>query len=47
MDRSFVYRKKIGFPIDMNKSFNLKKRNIKNENYTIWFKKNLQELKRI
>ncbi len=47
MDKDFVYRKKIGFPIDMNKSFNLKKRNIKNENYTIWFEKNLQELKKI
>ena len=39
--------KKIGFPVSLYRIFNLKIRNIKNENYKIWFKKNIEELKKI
>lgn len=47
MDKNFAYGKKIGFPVSLNRIFNLKIRNIKNENYKIWFKKNIEELKKI
>jgi len=47
MSKHFVYEKKIGFPVDMHKIFNIPKKNKKNESYKIWFKKNIEELKRL
>jgi asparagine synthase (glutamine-hydrolysing) len=47
MNNQFVYEKKIGFPVDMNRIFKIPKKDKINESYKIWFKKNLEEIKKL
>ena len=46
MGKEFSYRGKIGFPVDLRKIF---KQSINNTetNYDLWFKKNLEEIKKL
>jgi asparagine synthase (glutamine-hydrolysing) len=46
MGKEFSYRKKIGFPVDLKKIFKQPTNNTET-NYDLWFKKNLEEIKKL
>ena len=46
MGKEFSYRKKIGFPVDLKKIFK-QPTNSTETNYDLWFKKNLEEIKKL
>jgi hypothetical protein len=43
MGNKFSYGKKIGFPINVAKVFNINNKS----NYKVWFQKNMEEIKKI
>jgi len=47
MGKNFPYRKKIGFPVKLNKIFYNDLNNKNKKNYDLWFEKNIAEIKKL